>query len=208
MNGYFQGDLFGGKIVEKESIFLFFDTETTGLPKKWNAPITELDNWPRIVSLAWKIYGSDGREFEGVERIVRPEGFLIPEESSKIHGITNEIAEEKGLPLDYVLKEFSDVAKRAEKLIAHNISYDEKVVSAEYLRKRIDNPLKDKVFICTKEMATDFCAIEGPYGFKWPKLVELHKKLFGEEFLDAHNAMADVTATARCYWEMKKRGIL
>ncbi|MCX6741278.1 MAG: hypothetical protein NTY61_02675, partial [Candidatus Parcubacteria bacterium] len=45
------------KIINKSiGTYLFFDTETTGLPKNWKAPIEDLDNWPRIVQIAWAIY--------------------------------------------------------------------------------------------------------------------------------------------------------
>lgn len=58
------------------------------------------------------------------------------------------------------------------------------------------------------ESTTNFCAINGAYGYKWPKLSELHYKLFRTNFDEAHNAAVDITATAKCFWELKKRGVL
>jgi DNA polymerase-3 subunit epsilon len=58
------------------------------------------------------------------------------------------------------------------------------------------------------DRATNFCALPGPYGYKWPKLTELHQKLFNCSFDGAHDALADITATARCFWEMRKRGLI
>lgn len=36
--------------------YLFIDTETTGLPKEYDAPYTDIDNWPRLVQLAWIVF--------------------------------------------------------------------------------------------------------------------------------------------------------
>lgn len=190
--------------------YLFFDTETTGLPRNWNASVEDLDNWPRLVQLAWEFY-KDGEKINSADYIIKPEDFFIPKESSKIHGITNERAENEGALLQVVLKEFQNLAKQADFLVAHNISFDEKIIGAEFLRKNMENVLPAKQTICTKEISTDFCAIShanGREGYKWPKLSELHIKLFGTEFADSHNAMADVSATAKCFWELKNRGIV
>ena len=56
------------------------------------------------------------------------------------------------------------------------------------------------------QSTTNFCAIDGPYGYKWPKLSELHYKLFRTGFEEAHNASVDITATAKCFWELKRLG--
>lgn len=190
------------------AFYLFFDTETTGLPKDYKAPVTKLDNWPRLVQIAWALYDKDGNLLEEKSIVVRPEGFEIPKVASDIHGITTERAVSEGRPLVDVLKEFNEVAGRAKSLVAHNMSYDIMIVHAELLRSKLPCGIEKKTAICTKESSTNFCAIDGPYGYKWPKLAELYVKLFGEELKDAHDALIDVKATAKCFWEMKKRGIL
>jgi hypothetical protein len=53
---------------------------------------------------------------------------------------------------------------------------------------------------------TDFCALPGYYGYKWPTLQELHKKLFGRGFEDAHDAYIDVSVTVKCFFELKILG--
>ena len=191
-------------------IYLFFDTETTGLPRNWNAPIGDLNNWPRLVQLAWVVY-KDGSKIGSGDYIIRPEGFYISEESSSIHGITNERAQREGISLIVALKEFYSLAKQADFLVAHNMDFDEKIIGAEFLRNNMDNILVSKKTICTKEISTDFCKIpstNGKVGYKWPKLSELYKKLFNAEFADSHNASADINATAKCFWELKKRGVI
>ena len=189
-------------------MYLFFDTETTGLPRNWKAPLSDLDNWPRMVQLAWLIYNKEGKKIDSKNFIIRPDGFEIPEESSGIHGITTEIAAAEGSDLKYVLALFSDFISRSSKLVAHNMQFDEKIVGAEFLRKTIPNQLFSKDRICTMLGARDFCAIPGSYGLKWPTLSELHIKLFGEDFENAHDAFSDITATARCFWKLRELKII
>lgn len=198
--------LFGNK----KQYYLFFDTETTGLPLNWNAPTTDTSNWPRIVQIAWQIHTDDGTEISSHNFIIKPEGFTIPESSSDIHGITQEKAELEGVTIQDVLQEFQSHVEKADFLVAHNISFDEKVVGAEFLRNNMPDSLPLKRRVCTKEIATDFCAIPNPgrSNFKWPKLSELHEKLFGVDFQDSHNALADVSATAKCFFALKEQGIV
>lgn len=189
-------------------MFLFFDTETTGLPKKWNAPVTDSSNWPRLVQLAYLLYdGEENLMFEG-NYIVRPEGFTIPSESMRIHGISTERALCEGLPLQDVLLSFSEILKHADYLVAHNISFDESIIGAELVRCGMANHLTAKIKICTMLGSTNYCAISGKGGYKRPRLSELHQKLFGCGFEEAHNAAADIKATAHCFWELRKRGVI
>ena len=163
-------------------MYLFFDTETTGLPKKWGAPATDLENWPRLVQIAWMYYNDSGKEIFSKSAIIKPEGFIIPSDSAKIHKITNEIADKKGEILNKILIEFLDAMNKSKFLIAHNMSFDEKIIEAEFLRKKIPTNLFQPEKICTKEISTEFCEIPGNYGYKWPTLSELHIKLFGNNF--------------------------
>lgn len=188
-------------------MFLFFDTETTGLPRRWNAPVTDVDNWPRLVQLAWMMYSEDGQLKESRDVIIRPEGFSIPLEVSRLHGISTTIAVEKGLPLKEVMEEFADKIDEAYALVGHNISFDECIVGAEFERLRMMTSLFLKPKYCTMKSATKYCQLPGKQGFKAPRLSELHQILFGTGFDNAHNALADVEATARCFWELKNRNV-
>jgi DNA polymerase-3 subunit epsilon len=189
-------------------MYLFFDTETTGLPKQYWASLDDLDNWPRLVQLAWLLVNEDGVEQASKNRIIKPEGFVIPAEASAVHGISTEKAMKEGIELSQALEEFIEALAKTKNLVAHNISFDEKVMGAEFLRNDLKPTFFDLPRICTMHGATDYCAIETDRGYKWPRLVELHKKLFGEEFDGAHDALADVKATARCFFELKERGVL
>ena len=199
------------KQTESVGTYLFFDTETTGLPNNWNAPVSDLGNWPRLVQIAWILCDKNGNYLEERSYTIKPDGFTIPADASIIHGITTECAEIKGVPLQAVLVEFQKFVTQADFLIAHNMSFDEKIIGAEFLRKNMPNSFVSKKTICTKEISTNFCAIPSSNGFndyKWPKLSELYYKLFGKTFNETHDALSDVRATAECFWEMKVRKIL
>lgn len=189
-------------------MYLFFDTETTGLPRNYNAPVTDLANWPRLVQLAYLLFDDGGNRIAGSDAIVKPVGFTIPAEAARIHGITTDRAQKEGKELLEVLQDFQNIMVKAKCLVAHNISFDEKIIGAEFLRSRMQNNIPTKTKICTMQSATNYCALPGMYGYKWPKLAELHRKLFDKDFEEAHNAAADISATVRCFWELKRLGII
>ncbi len=189
-------------------MLLFFDTETTGLPRDYRAPLTDASNWPRIVQLAWVLYDADGQEQSAHCALIRPDGWQIP--PNMIHGISHAEAEAAGRPLRDVLGEFTAAAKAAQTLVAHNFDFDRAIVGAEYARLAQPDPIPTRRAICTMKTTTNLCAIPAANGrgYKWPKLIELHHYLFREGFEGAHDALADVRATARCYWALRKQGVV
>ena len=189
-------------------MYLIFDTETTGLPRDYSAPITDLDNWPRLVQLAWQLHDHTGKLMSSGNYIVKPEGFTIPFNSEKIHGISTERARKEGHDLEFVLQQFRKDIDRSYFLIGHNVSFDESVMGAEFLRKKIPSAIMDKPKIDTKDESTEYCAIPGGRGYKWPTLGELHHKLFNTGFEDAHDAAADVEATTRAFLELVLLGVI
>jgi len=189
-------------------MYLFFDTETTGLPLSWKAPVQQVNNWPRLVQIAWLKYDEGGQLLDEQQYIVKPNGFTIPKEASNVHGISTARALQEGVELDEVLDQFNAAITASQTLIAHNMSFDEKIVGAEFIRNTKQSLLFKLPRLCTMLATVDYCRIPGRYGFKWPKLSELHIKLFGHDFDDAHDAMVDIQATAKCFWELKKRGVM
>ncbi|MGY6563077.1 MAG: DNA polymerase III subunit alpha [Luteibaculaceae bacterium] len=186
-------------------MFLIFDTETTGFPLQYNAPLSDTQNWPRVVQLAWQIHDLQGKLVSVKNYIIKPEGFTIPYNAEKVHGISTERALKQGMPLQVVIEEFLKDLETVSFTVGHNIEFDNNVLGCELFRLGIDYKiLTDKKSIDTKEEGTDFCALPGGKGgkFKWPTLTELYTKLFGEAFGEAHNASADVEATARCFLEL------
>ena len=191
-------------------MYLIFDTETTGLPLNWNAPLSNFDNWPRCVQIAWQIHDIEGKLVTVKNYIIKPDGYDIPYNATKIHGISTEIANEKGIPLTEVLNYFLDDVKKSKFLIGHNVLFDKNIVGSELLRIGLENIISDFSSIDTKDVSTNYCALPGGKGgkYKWPNLSELHVKLFGEDFQEAHNASADVQATARCFLELVRLEVI
>ena len=192
-------------------MYLIFDTETTGLPKKWNAPITDSDNWPRCVQLAWQLHDSKGALISDHSYLIKPENFNIPFESEQIHGISTELANKIGVDIDEVLNKFISDLSNAGFIIGHNVKFDLNIIGAELFRINSDVNLleKDILDTCT-EMTANVCKLPGGRGgkFKFPTLIELYSFLFDESFSEAHNASADVEATARAFFELVRIGII
>ena len=186
-------------------MYLIFDTETTGLPKRWDAPITDTDNWPRCIQIAWQLHDQFGNCIEHKDFLVRPDGFDIPFDAEKVHGISTQLAEQKGESLHDVLEQFNEVLEKTKFVVGQNVGFDINIVGAEFVRLNIENKLQDLPVLdtCTEHTA-NLCKIPGGrYGkFKLPTLTELHEFLFNQPFDEAHNATADVEATARCFFEL------
>ena len=192
-------------------MFLIFDTETTGLPLDKNAPLTNFSNWPRMVQLAWQIHDANGKFVKAENHIIKPEGYIIPINASMVHGISTEHALNVGEDLNHVLDIFTETLKTVKYVVGHNVEFDLNVVGCEYLRTKGVNPLEQKLMVdtCTEKTA-NFCKLGGGPGrkFKKPKLAEIHQLLFNEGFDMAHNASADVEATARVFLELIRIKVL
>lgn len=191
-------------------MYLIFDTETTGLPKNFNAPLSDSENWPRMVQIAWQLHDDEGNLIENQDYIIKPEGYDIPFNAARIHGITTKIANEEGRDLQEVLEEFSEVLERVRVVSGHNVEFDYNIVGAEFFRKSLKDNLQEKPKADTMILGTDFCQLGGGRGgrFKPPKLEELYEKLYGHKFDEAHNAAADVNATAQVFFEMMRVGVI
>lgn len=189
-------------------MYLFIDTETTGLPKSWRAPVGQLDNWPRIVELGWILADKNGKELEAKTGILKPDGFSIPADAAAIHGITTEQANAEGVDRVEVFKQLATLLTQAQVLVAHNLEFDRKVVHSEFMRYSIKSNIHKIDNLCTKELTTDYCKLPGQYGFKWPTLGELYEKVYGTELLESHSAFGDVQACKDCFFELVDRGII
>ncbi|MDB9779919.1 DNA polymerase III subunit alpha [Flavobacteriaceae bacterium] len=192
-------------------MYIIFDTETTGLPKRWNAPLTDSENWPRCIQIAWQVHADSGELLSHEDYLIQPDGFTVPYDAEQIHGISTALAEQQGRPLDEVLTLFSTALEQAEYVGGHNVTFDLNIMGAEFLRLGDHNPLEDAQVIdtCTEETA-QLCQLPGGRGgkFKLPTLTELYIHLFGAGFGEAHNATADVEATTRCFLELLRKGQL
>lgn len=182
-------------------MYLFIDTETTGLSK----------NSDHVVQVAWILARNQDSLSEQISFIIQPDGYSIPQQAAFIHGITTERARREGIPLLSALVDLSKAANQASVVVAHNLSFDLRMLESSYTRVGLSYPFSRHVQICTMKSSTTWCAIpyhSGRSGLKWPKLTELHMKLFGESFVGAHDALADVKACMRCYFKLVERGVI
>lgn len=190
-------------------MFLFFDTETTGLPAKGQYSNPSHPATPKLVELAAAIYNSDGAQVDSLVSIIKPYGFEIPLGASNVHGITTARAEKEGQDLRIAFEKFLDLVERATHLVAHNASYDKLILDRVMLDLNYKGEFNiGRPIVCTKELTTPVCKFPSFRGqFKWPNLQEAHVFFFNEEFASAHSALADVQACARIFFEGRKRGL-
>ena len=184
-------------------MYLVFDTETTGLAKSMQAPYSDTDNWPRMVQISWQLHDVDGSLIENKDYIIRPEGFDIPYKAAEVHKITTEIAQREGQDLKEILLEFKEVLSRTRIMVGHNLEFDLGVLGSEFFRKSLSFEIEDLKVADTMHIGTEFCKLSwGRAGYKPPRLGELYRALFEEDFDLAHNSAADVNATARAFFEL------
>jgi DNA polymerase III epsilon subunit-like protein len=190
-------------------MLLFVDTETTGLPKSAS---NDFERWPRVVQLAWSLYDHDGIRESVNSFIIYPTDFTIPQTAASIHGITTDRAKKEGVSLHKVLPRFNADVEKATTIIAHNAEFDLPIVNTEFMRCKLETNLLKKQKFCTMKTPKiiSWCRLPklSGMGYKWPGLTQLHVQLFETEFTDSHNAHADVEACAKCYFELRKRGII
>lgn len=197
-------------------MFIFFDTETTGKAKNFNAPMSDTNNWPRVTQLSFYVYDIHFKLLYQRTELVKPDGWIIPsvqyyldmglsqekaEQESKFfveNGMLQENNEKHGIPMSDLLDDFLSQYDQCTYLVAHNMKFDFNVLGCEMIRykKRAQTKI---LKICTMEESTEYVkATPHRYGkYKWPTLIELHTKLFGFGFDGAHDAGADVRACAK-----------
>src|ERR1044071_453937 len=184
-------------------MYLIFDTETTGVPHNKSAPITDLDNWPRLVQLAWQLHDAKGKLMTQHNYIIKPNGFDIPFKAEQVHGISTRRAMEEGIDLKDAFGYFIKDLQSTRQLVGHNIEFDISIIGAEFIRQGLTTEqFLNIARLDTGIASTEFCQLQGGIGgrLKMPRLTELHEKLFGKPFQDAHDASYDVAATARCFF--------
>ncbi len=189
--------------------FLFFDCETTGLPRTRYFSTENVEDWPRLVQIAWARYDAQGNPEPVHCHIVRPDGFKIPADATAIHGITDAHARRVGRDLAAVLDEFLEASQPpGTTLVAHNLDYDRNVIAAELVRTRKSLVIIELTGFCTMKQTTELCQIPRPsgFGYKWPTLDELHLYCFGYSYEGAHDAARDLDACARSFFKLLEVG--
>ena len=191
---------------------LFFDTETTGVPKKEHNWDTDFMEYPYIVQLAW-IYGDVAES-----HIIRPTGWEIPDEAVAVHGITTEYAMEHGEPFVFVIDRFIAFALKAGLICGHNIHFDTGIVKANILRELgheyydandVETALYKGKRIDTMRPTMKWVDARFASGrLKFPNLCELYARCFPGETFPAHDALEDCKAVARCLPVILDQGLV
>lgn len=206
---------------------LVFDTETTGLPKSKIINPDTLNLWPHVVQFSFVVYDTSINDIiKSCDSIVKlDKDVIIPEETTKIHGITNKISRIKGIKFETILDEFFYSLRNVDILVGHNISFDINMVKVEILRLIYSNEIendktkykyalyfltnfKNICCTCSLKVSVDLCNITtfdkkgNPY-LKYPKLIELHEKLFQSVPNNLHNSFNDILVTLRCFMKLK-----
>jgi DNA polymerase III epsilon subunit-like protein len=188
------------------------DVETTGLPQGRNISPKETHKWPYVVQFSWLVYDMGTNKLLKYRDhiIALPQGYVVPAESARIHGITTEKMRAEGVPLKPLLTEFKKDMQDCHTLVAHNVEFDRNVLEAEYYRHHFTKTLQHirKIEFCTMQYSKALCGIEmiHPYSgkkvFKYPKLLELHQTLFGSVPDNLHNSLIDIMVCFRCFYKM------
>jgi DNA polymerase-3 subunit epsilon len=193
-------------------LYFCYDTETTGLVRQ-NLPASHTDQ-PFLVQLGAILANDTGQELASVDLIVRPDGWTIPKVASDIHGVTQERAEQCGVPLATALSAFTQLRANADEVVAYNITFDALVMEAAFARigRKPSNPGPTKR-TCAMMMALPVLNLPPTErmlraGFNKPKppnLTETHQFLFGCGFDGTHSAVVDARAALRCFIELRRR---
>jgi len=192
---------------------LTFDTETTGLIPK-NESFYNTKEWPHIVQLSFILYDIKKKKtLDSKDHIIKiPKEIPIPKESTDVHGIDKEKTEMFGVDIKEALGDLRKAIKEADLIVAHNISFDKRIVIVESIRNKMPSLFivegKHKPEYCSMKSSVDICKIEriwksGEKYYKFPTLLELHKHIFDETPENLHNAMTDVLVCLRCYCYLK-----
>lgn len=181
-------------------LIAIFDTETTGLPDWKNA--SEAEHQPHMVEIAAILHNDQGAVIDSFKAIIRPDGWVIPDELVQIHGISQEMAEDVGIPEAEALEGFLALYERAGIRAAHNATFDDRIVRIALMRYQ-DEERADWF----KTHTTKFCTCNSsrtPVGLgKLPTLAEAYKHFTGEDLVEAHRAMPDAQACARIYFALQ-----
>ena len=184
--------------------FLFLDTEASGLPKNWNLPYTDTSNWPSAVQVAWLVYARDGSFIKKENHYIFEKDIFIAPSAVKIHGISQEYLSRAGESRTVVMQLLADDLHAYQPLvIGHFMEFDSHIISADFQRAGIYNPLTSLPSFCTMRASSFY--VRNPV-MEHLRLGELYTMLFEEKLDEQHNALADAEATAKCFFELQKRG--
>ena len=188
--------------------FIVFDTETTGLPD-WKSP-SGAENQPHIVQLAAHLVDADKfKILQTMDVIVKPDGWVIPDVVTEIHGISTEYASDIGVPEEVALDLFLELWRKSNTRVAHNVRFDNRIIriaTKRYCGDELIDQCYNGDYECTGLLSTQIMKMEpkNRVGFKMPKLSEAYKHFTGIKLQNAHTAIADTNACLAIYSAIQK----
>ncbi len=205
--------------------FLVVDTETTGLPIVYDAPFTDVNNWPRIIELSWELCWENGETIEKACDLIQPDGWRFPTgDFWKEHGFNEAESMLNGVDIIIALTNLTVAMCCSDVMVCHNLSYDKPIIECEMYRysiypKAVRRQLVENNIVleaglrlegvpllkeCTKLLSTPILKLPGFKGnYSWPKLEVAYEFMFGEKMSGAHHASSDVEATKKVYLWIK-----
>ncbi|MDF2932082.1 MAG: 3-5 exonuclease [Chryseobacterium sp.] len=183
---------------------LFIDTETTGIPKRWDLPYSETNNWPSAIQVSWIIYDENDGEIKRENCYIDVDDLKISAKSFKIHGINREFLSKNGHTRSFVLEKLSaDIQKYQPLITGHFTEFDIHTLSCDFYRAGLENPFQQSHFYCTMLKSKDYNLNPN---VNYLRLNQLFEFLFKEKMERSHDAMIDAEMTAKCFFEIRSRG--
>jgi len=183
-----------------KSYLLFIDTETSGIPQRWNRPYSDEKNWPHVIQVAWIVYEVNGTEVKRTSKYIYEDDIEISPASYGVHGITSVFLKQYGNKRKEVLRKLThDIQKYKPIIIGHFVELDVQVLSADYYRANLKNPFIGQSFFCTMLDSEKYAANPSTTYLRLP---QLHEYLFDNSLTEIHEAEQDASATARCFFEL------
>jgi DNA polymerase III epsilon subunit-like protein len=180
---------------------LFINIETTGIPPK-NTKLTEktFKKWPRLLALHLKVgtYDKDEKKINitrSIYTLIKPDKFIIPEDTVKIHGITNELAIKNGNDIKLVLNKLDGILDTVFMIVGHNTNFRLECIMAEYMRLGIPPPQFKRTSNRFKIVDT----MNFNHNFDYPKLEDLHFHLFEKRFKKSHPRKSNINIVVKCF---------
>ncbi|MEI6947271.1 3'-5' exonuclease [Paraflavisolibacter sp. H34] len=187
-----------------QDYLLFIDTETSGKPRRWNAPYSQKDNWPHALQISWLLYTREGVLVRQEDHYISDDDFTIAPSAFQVHGLTAAFLREKGRPRREVLARLAaDLETFQPLVLGHFMAFDAHIAGAEFYRSGLADPLPGLPAFCTMQGTRHL--VRNPAAH-FLRLGELYELLFQKPQRHPHNALADAQATAECFFELIKRG--
>jgi len=182
---------------------LFIDTETSGIPLRWDRNYTDSANWPHVIQVAWIIYDLQANEVKRCSRYIYQPDVKISAESFKVHGISQTYLREHGERSKLVLRKLAhDIKKYKPLIVGHFLELDIQVLSAAFYRAHLPIPFGESRFFCTMLKSKKY--VHNP-SVTYMRLNQLHEHLFAIASPDAHEAEHDAALTAACYFALQDK---